>query len=218
MGTATAATASTATTDMATELRAVDDRRRTRLSHGPAARERFMPRRRPALRLVPPLPEESKASVVPAAYTDPWLEPRDGSGDAARRTVVQLPGAAGGDLVGAAAHRTHLDAAAVSSPREIPSGRRQPVRLTRRGRIVVVVALTGLVALIIALASATGQAAAPGRAPHAIVVHEGDTLWSIAARVHPHGSLTATMLEIERLNHMSSGTVYVGQQLLVPTS
>jgi len=51
-----------------------------------------------------------------------------------------------------------------------------------------------------------------------VVVHEGDTLWSIAARVHPRGSLTNTMLAIERLNHMTDGTVYVGQQLLVPPS
>lgn len=218
MGTATAATVSTATAGMATELRAVDDRRRTRLSHGPAARERFMPRRRPALRLVPPLPEELQAPAVPAAFADPWPEPRHGSGYATPLTTVLLPDAPVGHPIGATARGALLDAAPVSSPRARPLGGRQPVRLTRRGRIVVVLALIGLIALIIAVASATGHAAPPGRAPHAIVVHDGDTLWSIAARVHPHGSLTPTMLEIERLNHMSGGTVFAGQQLLVPTS
>jgi hypothetical protein len=103
----------------------------------------------------------------------------------------------------------------------IGSTRRQvhrPVRLTRRGRAVVVALLFVLIGGVVALFSANGAADPPASAPRSIVVHNGDTLWSIAAHVHPHGSLTATMLEIERLNHMPDATVYVGQQLLLPTS
>jgi LysM repeat protein len=91
-----------------------------------------------------------------------------------------------------------------------------PVRLTRRGRVVVGVVLLALAAAMVVVLTSNVQAAPPSSPPRAVVVHPGDTLWSIAARVHPRGSLTDTMLAIERLNHMPDGTVYVGQQLLVP--
>jgi len=90
--------------------------------------------------------------------------------------------------------------------------------LTRRGRVVVLVLLTFLVAGIVITSASTGHAGAPAAPPASIVVHPGDTMWSIASRIHPHGSPTSTMLEIERLNHMPDGTVYVGQSLLVPRS
>ncbi len=113
-------------------------------------------------------------------------------------------------------------ASAVQVGRASSSGRvrstHAPVRLTRRGRLVVAGLLLAFVAALVGVLASTVQAAAPPAPPHAIVVHEGDTLWSIAARVHPRGSLTDTMLTIERLNHMPDGTVYVGQQLLVPNS
>ena len=95
---------------------------------------------------------------------------------------------------------------------------RAPIRLTRRGRVVVLGLLVILVAALVGVLASNVQAAAPSSPPRAVVVHPGDTLWSIAARVHPSGSLTDTMLTIERLNHMTDGTVYVGQQLLVPSS
>jgi Tfp pilus assembly protein FimV len=83
--------------------------------------------------------------------------------------------------------------------------------------VLAAVLLVFAAAMVVVLASNV-QASPPSRPPHAVVVHPGDTLWSIAARVHPQGSLTDTMLAIERLNHMPDGTVYVGQQLLVPNS
>ena len=100
---------------------------------------------------------------------------------------------------------------------------RPPIRLTRRGRVVIALALavlaTALVAGLVALAPSAGRAAAPPahiRPLVAVVVHPGDTLWSIASRSHPTGSVFAAMDEIKRINHLSDGTVYVGQQLLVP--
>ena len=71
--------------------------------------------------------------------------------------------------------------------------------------------------MVVVLAS-TVQAAAPSGPPRAVVVHPGDTLWSIAARVHPRGSLTDTMLDDRAAESHADGTVYVGQQLLVPNS
>jgi nucleoid-associated protein YgaU len=92
---------------------------------------------------------------------------------------------------------------------------RRPVRLTRRGRVVVAVLLAALVAGIVLLLAAPGSAA-PAAPPRTVVVHAGDTLWSLAARAEPRRPVPATMREIQRLNHMSDGAIYVGQLLLLP--
>jgi len=163
---------------------------------------RFVPRQRPPLYLVPPLvedPEPEPLLVVeraqPIGVPEHPVHPP--------RRPVEPPSRPVGParMTGPAARvRRHV---------------RPPVRLTRRGRLVVALVLFTLVVGVIAALATAGQAAAPARAPVAIVVRQGDTLWSIAARGHA-GSVVATMNEIMRLNHMRDATVYVGQQLLVP--
>jgi hypothetical protein len=171
------------------------------------ARDRFAGL--PSLRLVPPLPE---TTLWP---DEPMESPR----------VEALPTAettAGGDAAAEAPSRWPALARPITARRPMsparPGAVRAPIRLTRRGRVVVVGLLVVLVAALVGVLASNVQAAAPSSPPRAVVVHPGDTLWSIAARVHPSGSLTDTMLTIERLNHMTDGTVYVGQQLLVPNS
>lgn len=119
--------------------------------------------------------------------------------------------------------RSDRSSAAVLPARSASSSSRTrsahaPVRLTRRGRRVLAGLLLVFATAMVGTLASTVEAAAPSSPPRAVVVHPGDTLWSIASRVHPRGSLTDTMLAIERLNHMPDGTVYVGQQLLVPSS
>src|SRR5262245_20705923 len=215
------------------------------------ARERFAPRQRGHLRVVPDSPNRAPRAWAPAVYTDPWPESLpgswggDGRGPAERgfvppasrvvadHVVAERAGAvsaraacAGAERAGAVsvrAARAGAEGAGAERAAEqaVPTvrraSRRPPVRLTRRGRVVVLGVVLALSATLVALLASTGNAAAPA-SPRSVVVHQGDTLWSIASRIHPHGSLTATMLEIERLNHMSDGTVYVGQQLIVPAS
>ena len=54
----------------------------------------------------------------------------------------------------------------------------------------------------------------PGAAVPVVVVHRGDTLWSIARRLHPRGDLRNT---VARLSHarMRSGALAVGERIPV---
>lgn len=93
-----------------------------------------------------------------------------------------------------------------------------PLRLTRRGRAVVL----GLLAIVASVASAvlfttasraSGDPATP--AP-TITVRSGDTLWDIAAATSSEGDGWARVDEIRRLNHLASNDVRPGQVLLLP--
>lgn len=99
------------------------------------------------------------------------------------------------------------------------SGVRQPVRLTRRGRIVVALAVAVTVGFgVVHLGSsvaATGQGSTQAAAT--IQVQPGDTLWGIAASVNPGGDIRATVDEIVALNSLSSGsTLPAGTVLAIP--
>jgi LysM repeat protein len=104
-------------------------------------------------------------------------------------------------------------AAAASRPR--PAA---PLRLTRRGRLVVVLSLLAL--LVVGLASTGQSSQASGRVaatrPVTVTVQTGETLWQLATRVAPHTDPRLVVDEIERLNRLSGSTVYAGQQLRVP--
>jgi nucleoid-associated protein YgaU len=91
------------------------------------------------------------------------------------------------------------------------------LRLTRRGRIVLVV-MPALLALSGALlAAAPGVAeAAPREAPHTLVVGTGDTLWTIAERIAPDTDPRTTVAAIERVNHLSGARIDAGAVLILP--
>ncbi|BBH16871.1 hypothetical protein Back2_11580 [Nocardioides baekrokdamisoli] len=92
------------------------------------------------------------------------------------------------------------------------------VRLTRRGRLVVFVAvLLGLLALAVLgsqIASA-GEHAGVIRT-HTVMVKPGDSLWNVAARAAGDGDVTAMEDRIMKLNGLSSDSVQAGQVLRVP--
>ena len=97
--------------------------------------------------------------------------------------------------------------------------RHSPARLTRRGRVVVVLAM--LVLLVVGgftLGRASSQAAGPAahRALPTVTVAPGETLWQIAARVDPSGDRRALVDQIEALNHLHDGQIVAGQQLKLP--
>lgn len=91
-----------------------------------------------------------------------------------------------------------------------------PIRLTRRGRIVVFCFLLAVVGGLVALVSAPGQAAdPPGPAP-TVIVQPGDTLWDIASRHAGRRGRDATVEDIRRLNNLDGYGIDAGQRLILP--
>ena len=103
-----------------------------------------------------------------------------------------------------------------------PLRSRATVRLTRRGRVVVVVAALLVAFAIGVFVTAAGSVATqrPGSPePTRIVqVGTGDTLWGIAADLADDGDVRAVMEEIKQLNALDSGVLQAGQRLVVPAS
>ena len=95
---------------------------------------------------------------------------------------------------------------------------RSPLRLTRRGRIVLVLTVMLLV-LIAGFTLGNGSSLAAGRsAPvqHSVIVRPGETLWALAARVAPQQDPRLVVADIESRNGLTGAAVQPGQQLIVP--
>lgn len=94
-------------------------------------------------------------------------------------------------------------------------------RLTRRGRLLVVLLSAGLLLAAFSLGRADSQAAvAPstgGAVLEQTVVMPGDTLWSIARDIAPDNDPREVIAQIRELNDLSGGLI-AGQQLLLPTA
>jgi hypothetical protein len=109
--------------------------------------------------------------------------------------------------------------AQVSSP--------SPLRLTRRGRVVVatlVVIVIAAIALVVVLAAAGGAQATNHGQPrggyqgmHEIVVRPGQTLWSIASATEPGADPRDVVQQIMTANAMTGTTISAGQLLWVPS-
>ena len=95
------------------------------------------------------------------------------------------------------------------------------VRLTRRGRLVVVLVLVGLFLALLAVfgphSAATGQMGTPVQT-RTVEVGPGDTLWGIASRTAEPGQVRDMVHQIEELNALSGPEVAVGQEIAVPVS
>ena len=98
-----------------------------------------------------------------------------------------------------------------------------PLRLTRRGRVVVAAVAALLVAVISLLAAGAAQATNHGPSARAarqnlvqVVVRPGQSLWSVAENADPDQDTRAVIQQIIDLNSLSGDTVAAGQQLWVP--
>ena len=98
-----------------------------------------------------------------------------------------------------------------------------PLRLTRRGRVLVAAVAALLVTVMSLLASAAAQATNHATSPHAVrqnlvqvVVGPGQSLWSVAESADPDQDTRAVIQQIIELNSLSGDTVLAGQQLWVP--
>jgi Tfp pilus assembly protein FimV len=97
---------------------------------------------------------------------------------------------------------------------------RSTVRLTRRGRIVVVVAALLVAFAVGVFVTAAGSVATqrPGtpEPTRIIQVGSGDTLWDIASGLADGGDVRSMMDEIKQLNALDSSDLQAGQRLVVP--
>lgn len=159
---------------------------------------------RPRLRLVPPVPDCPPAPRRRAGGA------RRGAGGVRRRPVpCQPPSApsalsAGAGTGGVGTGSPHTEAG--------------PVRLTRRGALVIAlgVALAGGLLLLTAHLSAGSPAPRHAVPPGAVVtVQPGDTLWSIAGQVAPGRDPRRVVEQLRRSNHLGTVSLTPGQTLKV---
>ncbi len=96
-----------------------------------------------------------------------------------------------------------------------------PLRLTARGRVVVVLLALLLVALPLVLGARAAQAEPPASVPQVEqhVVAPGETLWRIAATIAAPGDDIRDVVDgLVRLNALPDSSLLAGQTVLVPVS
>jgi hypothetical protein len=98
-----------------------------------------------------------------------------------------------------------------------------PLRLTRRGRVVIAIAAALLVTMVSLLLAGVAQATNHGPSPRAarqnlvqVIVRPGQSLWSVAESADPDQDTRAVIQQIIDLNSLNGDTVFAGQQLWVP--
>jgi len=91
-----------------------------------------------------------------------------------------------------------------------------PIRLTRRGRIVIWLVLATIAVVVVALLASASQAAAPVGSARAVTVHPGDTMWSIATRGLPGVAPPVAAEQVRAFNHLATNEVYASEQILLP--
>jgi LysM domain len=98
-----------------------------------------------------------------------------------------------------------------------------PLRLTRRGRVVVaglaVLLVSALSLLVAGAAQATSHAAPASSAGHSltqVTVRPGQSLWSVAESADPGADTRLVIQRILQLNALHGDTVFAGERLWVP--
>lgn len=110
-----------------------------------------------------------------------------------------------------------------TTARTLPVSRRRAVRLTRRGRAVLFLAASSLLAGVVigsgqwaGAADAAAPGAPSGPATGVVVVQPGESLWSIAQAVAPGADPRETVRRLRELNGMADAVVVPGQSIVVP--
>ena len=96
---------------------------------------------------------------------------------------------------------------------------RSTVRLTQRGRVVVLLAFLAIALVVSISLGGWATASREGGAPPAvrtIEVQPGDTLYGIAGDLAEPGKVREMVHQIQQLNSLSGGGLQVGQKLALP--
>ncbi len=94
-----------------------------------------------------------------------------------------------------------------------------PVRLTRRGRLVLTVLFLVVATVLLTVFGATSAATGDKGEPvptRTVVVTEGDTLWGISAEVAEPGEVRAMVHRVQELNALVGSGIAIGQELAIP--
>jgi hypothetical protein len=128
--------------------------------------------------------------------------------------------------------RTTQDPSTANSGRTASGGSRAtaaraaepPLRLTRRGRAVLIAFTASALLVLFWLTAGPGAQAGDddggpghGKAPATVVVGPGETLWEIAERHDPDRDPRITVQRIADLNGLPDSAVHPGQQLRLPS-
>jgi hypothetical protein len=151
----------------------------------------------------PPIAPRPPAALLPAAPRPPAEPAPAEPAPAAPRPVAAPPRPA----------RRPLAAQPTTSP----------LRLTRRGRVVVaglaVLLVSALSLLVAGAAQATSHATPASSARHSlaqVTVRPGQSLWSVAESADPGVDTRLVIQRILRLNALHGDTVFSGERLWVP--
>ena len=96
--------------------------------------------------------------------------------------------------------------------------RRPSLRLTRRGRVVLLgffILMSCLASAVLLTTASRAEDTPSGPAP-SVVVQPHDTLWSIATRTAPKRDPYAAVAEIQKINNLEGYVVHPGQTLRLP--
>lgn len=101
-----------------------------------------------------------------------------------------------------------------------PVAARGALRLTRRGRLVILAMLLVVGAVVSLAITSSGAASSTAQAipVQYVTVAPGDTLWSIAGEVAPDADRRDTVAQIIERNALPGSSVEAGQRLAVPVS
>jgi len=98
------------------------------------------------------------------------------------------------------------------------------VRLTPRGRFITRLAVIASLSILLLSGFAAVTGASAGSTDTAIPtpyvkvsVKPGDTLWSIAESIAPHGDRRALVADIVEINRLATPELQAGQKIYIPT-
>lgn len=128
------------------------------------------------------------------------------------------PAAPAPDRTTTAPARSAGAAGTTRAARHVPPAR-PPLRLTRRGRVVVTLLMLALVMVAATFfggrSAASGESGTPVRT-RTVVVDQGDTMWGIAAQVAHGRDIREVIHDIEELNALPGPELVEGQRIAVP--